>query len=126
MTRSMLNRGYLAPVGRDFELTVDGRTFLEDLGIAMDEVARQRRMFARQCIDWTEREPHIAGAVGAAIFGHTMAQRWFERIPGSRALLLTEGGQAGLRQHFSVDVRELLFPPMPARGRGRAGTFTRN
>ena len=30
-------------------------------------VGRQRRAFARPCLDWTERAPHLAGALGAAL-----------------------------------------------------------
>src|SRR5207302_5208639 len=39
------------------------------LGVKMDEVRQERRRFATACLDWTERQPHLGGALGAALWG---------------------------------------------------------
>jgi hypothetical protein len=57
--------GVIRPSGeRDYELGRAGRAWFANLGIDVDSLRRSRRIFARQCLDWTERRPHIAGALG--------------------------------------------------------------
>jgi hypothetical protein len=50
---------------RDYELGRNGRSWFSNLGIDTDALQRSRRCFARQCSDWTERRPHLAGALCA-------------------------------------------------------------
>jgi DNA-binding transcriptional ArsR family regulator len=60
--------GALRPAGgRDYELTAAGERLLGGLGVDVAAVARRRRAFARRCLDWTERAPHLSGALGAAL-----------------------------------------------------------
>lgn len=49
-------------------LTSDGKSWLAELGIAVPTGIR--RPSVRSCLDWTERRPHLAGAVGAALCRH--------------------------------------------------------
>ncbi len=52
-----------------------------------------RRPAIRRCIDWSERRPHLAGALGAAICTRAREQRWIEPLPGSRAVKVTAAGR---------------------------------
>src|SRR6185437_6178715 len=68
LERALVRRQLLSPAGESYELSSPGRSwFLRELGIATDALALQRRALARQCIDWTERRPHVGGALGAAL-----------------------------------------------------------
>ena len=57
---------------------------------------RQRRAFARHCLDWTERSPHLSGALGAALLARLLDLGWLRRGRVPRGLVLTEAGRAGL------------------------------
>ena len=48
-----------------------------------------RRPLARACQDWTERRPHLAGALGAAILTAMLEQGRLRRRPDGRALNIT-------------------------------------
>jgi hypothetical protein len=56
----------------------------------------------RPCLDWSERRPHLAGAVGAAICTHSLANGWVRRIAGTRAVAITPKGQRIFREQFGV------------------------
>jgi DNA-binding transcriptional ArsR family regulator len=88
-----------------FALTAAGERRLESLGIPIGALRHERRAFARPCLDWTERRPHLAGAVGAALAGHALAQQWVSRIPGTRALRVTDRGRRGFLQEFGLNLR---------------------
>jgi DNA-binding transcriptional ArsR family regulator len=82
---------------RSFEVTSDGvRWFARVLDIDVAALACGRRRLARQCVDWTERRPHLAGALGAAVLSRMFDKRWFAKLPESRALRITARGSADL------------------------------
>ena len=85
------------------ELTDAGRTFLDKFGVDFSRY-KGRRVFCRACVDWTERRPHIAGAVGAALAARCFDLGWVKRTPQGRALTITPAGERGLRETFGIDV----------------------
>lgn len=72
-----------------------GRWFGDALAIDVAALSRERRPLARRCLDWTERRPHLAGALGAAILDCFLARRWVARTD-SRALRITSQGTAAI------------------------------
>jgi DNA-binding transcriptional ArsR family regulator len=48
-----------------YELTPAGRNAFEALGVDVEAARGLRRRFAFACLDWSERRPHLAGALGA-------------------------------------------------------------
>jgi DNA-binding transcriptional ArsR family regulator len=85
------------------EVTAAGAAFLaEGLGIDLAAMSR-RRAFCRPCLDWSERRPHLAGAIGAALAESCFARGWIERIGDSRAVEITPRGRDALRELFSFD-----------------------
>jgi integrase len=48
------------------EITRAGTRFFTEFGIEPPTPHSTRHCFCRLCLDWTERRPHSAGAVGAA------------------------------------------------------------
>lgn len=87
-----------------YALTTAGERRLESLGIEVGPLREQRRAFARPCLDWTERRPHLAGAVGAAIAEHALAERWVAYVPGTRALRVTDEGRRRFLEQFALNV----------------------
>jgi hypothetical protein len=71
---TLLERGWLAPrtIFDDrertlYDLTRDGETALRARNVDIDTARKARRRFAFACLDWTERRPHLGGALGVAI-----------------------------------------------------------
>lgn len=84
-------------------LTQNGAVFLRRIGVDLDGAAARstrKRMFCRPCLDWSERRPHIAGTVGAAMLSAFFASSWLCRNEGSRAVMVTPAGRHGLDQAF--------------------------
>ncbi len=87
---------------RDYELGRNGRSWFSNLGIDTDALQRSRRSFACQCLDWTERRPHLAGALGAELCARTLALGWFARQRNKRALRVTHKGTRELHTRFGI------------------------
>jgi DNA-binding transcriptional ArsR family regulator len=66
------------------EITPAGTRFLAEFGIDLSALGSTRGRFCKVCIDWTERRPHIAGPVGAALTKRYFDLGWIERMKDSR------------------------------------------
>ena len=103
--KALVARGALKPqaeVPGDVELGPRAQRLFEGLGIDLDVVRQERRRLATTCLDWTERQPHLAGALGAALWGELTSRGWIVRRPGTRAVLVTTAGARGLRRRLGV------------------------
>jgi DNA-binding transcriptional ArsR family regulator len=83
-----------------YEVTADGAEKLAAFGVDVAEVRRSRRRFAGACLDWTQRRPHLNGALGAAVTGRLLQLGWIQRGPSRRAIRVTEAGRDGLAATF--------------------------
>jgi DNA-binding transcriptional ArsR family regulator len=86
------------------EVTPAGESFLSKLGVDLSHARAKRRIFCRPCMDWTERRPHIGGAVGAALATRCFELKWIERVRHSRALTITSAGCRGLADMFGLSL----------------------
>ena len=84
-----------------------GNTVLRDLGIDVEALASSRRPLLRCCSDWTERRPHVAGALGAALLRHYKHERWLAPVKESRKLLVTPAGKSAFARFFDIDTSSI-------------------
>lgn len=116
MTESMVRKGLISHEegdgepkersggmsGRSFVVTEKGIRFFDQMGVDCDALRRERRGFARACLDWTERRPHLAGALGAALLQKMLDEHWLRRMEGTRAVLVTPKGRKALNELFGI------------------------
>ncbi|HJS30748.1 MAG TPA: helix-turn-helix transcriptional regulator [Alphaproteobacteria bacterium] len=86
-------------------VTDAGIALFRRIGVDVDALAarRGRRVLCRPCLDWSERRPHLAGALGAALCEHCFARGWIRRIEGTRAVAITAKGAGAFREAFGVE-----------------------
>ncbi|MBS0420796.1 MAG: helix-turn-helix transcriptional regulator [Proteobacteria bacterium] len=85
-----------------YDITPEGERALASLGIDITATRALRRRFAYGCVDWSERKPHIGGALGAELLKVALARKWVSQDLDSRALQVTRSGQRELQRHFGV------------------------
>lgn len=104
LTDSLTDRGHVLLTEDGGEVTASGTTFFADFGIELAESRRSQRAFCRTCLDWSERRPHIAGAVGAALLGRVLDLAWVARQKDTRALAITSAGRLGFADRFGISL----------------------
>lgn len=102
LTRSLVINGYLEEGSDEFGITPEGRDRLAAFGLDIDALEGARRAFAGRCLDWSERTPHLGGALGAALLMQLEARGWIARKEGTRAVALTPSGEIALRREFGI------------------------
>ncbi|CAD6550497.1 ArsR/SmtB family transcription factor [Paraburkholderia metrosideri] len=94
----LVERGLLTLHGTSLEATPDGVARFTEWGIDMSVQKSRRRRFACTCPDWSERRPHLGGALGAALLDSWSAHGWVERTERPRILRITPNGH----RHFDA------------------------
>ena len=94
LTEAMQKQRVIVPEGeRDYRVTARGEEWLNKLGVEIESIQQSKRHMARRCLDWTERRPHVGGALGAALMQHFLEENWLARNRDSRALRVTQKGR---------------------------------
>jgi DNA-binding transcriptional ArsR family regulator len=105
---ALIERGALCPPATQRGLLEPGPAVAEvfgAFGIDLAAARRERRKFATACLDWTERRPHLGGALGAAVWARCVERGWVVRQPGTRAIILTDAGKQGLHDLLAVELK---------------------
>ena len=85
-------------------VTSAGWQFLTELDIDKNKMMVNRRPLARQCLDWSERRPHLAGHLGALLLNRMLERNWLKRIKFSRELIISTKGRSEIKKVFGIQV----------------------
>jgi DNA-binding transcriptional ArsR family regulator len=100
----------IVPGDGAFVITDRGTDRLAGLGLDVEAILGGRRATARACVDWSERRPHVGGALGAALLAELLDRRWLQRVTArgtqGRALRITSEGRAGVHSALGVTLPE--------------------
>ncbi len=100
--QAMLEARWLAPAGQDFDVTALGERRLAGLEVDTGAARRSRRVFARGCVDLTQRRAHLGGALGDALLQVYVAKGWILRQRRSRVVSVTPAGRENFRRLFGA------------------------
>ena len=89
----LVGSGLLVRDGDALEATPEGAALLAKWGVDVAALRARRRRFACTCLDWSERRPHLGGALGAALLDSWTHSGWIERTSRPRVLRITPTGQ---------------------------------
>ncbi len=89
-----------------YSLTNEGAAALGSLGIDIDATRNLRRRFAYACLDWSERRPHLGGALGAAVLDLALRKRWVTRQIDTRILTVTADGRREMHARLGLKLDE--------------------
>lgn len=102
---SLLQNKLVVATANALELTAAGAAFFTDLGIAIEDLAKNRRPLCRRCLDWSTRRHHLGGTLGAALLQKVFDAGWARRDRDSRVVRFSASGEAALHRHFSTERR---------------------
>ena len=102
--------GWLTPISGGWTASAEGRARLAATGVDLDQAMTAKR-FACDCMDWSERRPHLAGGLGREIATAWLARGWLRRLPGQgdgdvlarRRIAVTPEGARALHDGLGLD-----------------------
>jgi DNA-binding transcriptional ArsR family regulator len=105
LANALVDMQVLANDADTFHPTDRTQAFFADLGIDLTGQQASRRPLVRSCLDWTERRPHLAGRLGAALLDHLVSEHAITRQRGTRAIKITNRGRDYLTETFKIPPR---------------------
>lgn len=102
LTKWLKKKEYIIENKKDVYLTNKGLDFFNKNGINTDELKKQKRCFCRMCMDWSERDHHIAGSIGKGIADFLLNNKWIEAHGKTRGIRLTPLGEKSLSETWGA------------------------
>ena len=103
LTEAMERQQYLEKSKSCYFVTKNGWAWLSQFDISKSDFKNSRRPLTRQCIDGTERRPHLAGQLGDGLLKTMLHCGWFEKIKDSRELKMTPEGRQNLHEYLEIN-----------------------
>ena len=104
LTQSLLKNKWLIAYDDRYELSNAGNKQIESLGIDVGAARNQNRKFAYPCLDWSERNHHLGGALGAVLLQSMIANDWIRKVKHTREILITGRGKNELNRLFRINL----------------------
>ncbi len=102
ITEVLETRGYLIKSHKEYIISEEGWNWLLTFSISKESFQTSRRAMARQCLDWSERRPHLAGHLGAMLLEKMLEGKWFKKNMFSRELYVTPRGRQELHTQLGL------------------------
>lgn len=103
ITKKLVEKEYLIDgAEKDYVVSEKGEVFFRNFGIDLALLKKKKRHLARKCLDWSEQQYHLAGALGAAMQEKFLHQKWIYKKPDSRVILITETGSRNFSALFDI------------------------
>jgi predicted transcriptional regulator len=104
MTEALIKQKIIELNASDYSVTKKGDKFFSELEINTDELKKHRRIFAKPCLDWSERKHHLAGSLGASLLDKMLLLDWLRKTSHSRAIIITSKGQQQLYNTLKISL----------------------
>lgn len=104
LTDALVSEGSLLLADEAGEVTPSGLEALDRFGVSAPSRGNTRRLFCRPCLDWSERRPHLAGVLGAALCRRCEELGWIRRQRDTRAVAITVEGRSGFAERFGIRI----------------------
>lgn len=104
ITEALELKGFLEKSETIYIITNTGWEWFAKLEISKSDFKTSRRPLTRQCLDWSQRRPHLAGQLGATMFERMLQKRWFRKVNFSRELILTSEGRQNLFNLLELNI----------------------
>ncbi|WP_242218417.1 helix-turn-helix transcriptional regulator [Bacillus cereus group sp. BfR-BA-01380] len=106
ITEGLIDRQFLTLEDGEYAVTEQGEKWFLKFGINIEKANTKRRIFAKPCLDWSERRYHISGWLGSEIANLFFEQGWITKEEKSRAVHLTNNGKKALQDQLGIDIKK--------------------
>lgn len=112
--RRLTADGLLLPAPGGWHASAEGHARLAAAGVDLDRAAAAPR-FACDCMDWSERRPHLAGGLAREMATAWLGRGWLRRTAprgaadplARRRIALSPEGERGLRDMLGLDLSRI-------------------
>ncbi|AKJ97384.1 helix-turn-helix transcriptional regulator [Pseudomonas sp. WP18] len=105
----LLDDGWVEQCDQRVTVTLKGANQLAGRGLFIQALAHRNAHIACACPDWSERRPHLGGALGAALLQLFMQSGWLSLPNDSRALHVTALGQQEIHRFAKQESLEMAL-----------------
>jgi DNA-binding transcriptional ArsR family regulator len=102
IVETLETKGYISKSKNIYLVSEKGWKWFAYFAISKENFTNNRRPLTRQCLDWSERRPHLAGQLGAEFLNKMLEIKWFKKVEFSRELVITAKGRQEIYELLGV------------------------
>jgi len=103
VSKSLAQMGALILRDDRCELPKDGHAIYNRIVIDLGAVTSKRRKICPRCLNWSERLPHVAGSLGAAIADQMLVRGFIRRSKNDRSVSVSDEGVVFFQDTLGID-----------------------
>lgn len=103
VSRQLVHIGALELYDDRYGLPFEQHPIYKQMGVDLNAVLARRRKTSPRCVDWSERLPHVAGALGAAMASAFLENGYIQSSPDDRSLSISNKGALFFEQVLGLD-----------------------
>jgi len=88
---------------KEISLGINADKTFKTFGVDLSNITASHRKYAYACLDWTEKKPHLAGTLGAAVYHAMTEQKWIARHEEKRVITITDSGKKALKEIIDLE-----------------------
>lgn len=96
----IINPAYFS---KEISLGINAEKTFKAFGVDLQSLDAGHRKYAYACLDWTEKKPHLAGALGAAVYHAMTEQKWITRHEEKRVITITDSGKKAFKEIIDIE-----------------------
>jgi DNA-binding transcriptional ArsR family regulator len=104
ISEALIGKQIITEVTNSYLVTNDGIKWFSNIGIDITMLKDKKRIFAKPCLDWSERRYHLAGALGASMLERMLVLDWIRKVKNSRAVIISSKGEMELYKNLGIEV----------------------
>ena len=105
LVETIERNGYIKKSGGAYSVSEKGWKWFAEFDIMKADFKNGRRPLTRQCLDWSERRPHLAGLLGAFLLEKMIQRKWFKKVQFSRELIVTAKGRQEINDILGLQLQ---------------------
>lgn len=99
---ALMKNNYINTVNNSLEMTANGIAFFHRIGVNFDELQKGKRPLCKSCLDWSERNHHLAGLIGKWILIDLLKKNWAQKNLDSRVIRFTKTGLKYFNKQYGI------------------------
>ncbi|MHA4810667.1 ArsR/SmtB family transcription factor [Flavitalea flava] len=104
ITEALLQKHIITETANNYLVSDSGVKWFLAMHIDIAILKEKKRLFAKPCLDWSERRYHMAGALGASMLEKMLASDWIRKVKNSRAVIISSKGEKELYKSLGIEV----------------------
>lgn len=100
--KALLEKELINNSNNSLAITSSGTKFFDDLGVDFVAFDKKKRPLCKSCLDWSERNHHLAGLLGKWVLEDLLKKGWAKKDLDTRVIRFSDSGLSSFKERYGL------------------------